>query len=173
MLVDRDHLQRHALGDGRRGVGGVEVAHVEAALADLHQSLLLAGHVYAGLGKKEKAMAAQQRGLDVAESSLLLDPGDIRALYLGANGLASMGEKGKALEWLERALALQPHDPMLLYNAGCVYAILGMTTEALSCLEQAYEEGITQRGWYANDSNLDSLRAHPRFQALLGKMSSN
>ncbi|MCB0568990.1 MAG: tetratricopeptide repeat protein [Phaeodactylibacter sp.] len=138
-----------------------------------YQSLLLAGHVYAGLGKKEKAMAAQQRGLDVAESSLLLDPGDIRALYLGANGLASMGEKGKALEWLERALALQPHDPMLLYNAGCVYAILGMTTEALSCLEQAYEEGITQRGWYANDSNLDSLRAHPRFQALLGKMSSN
>ncbi|MCB0553203.1 MAG: tetratricopeptide repeat protein [Phaeodactylibacter sp.] len=136
-----------------------------------YQSLLLAGHVYAGLGKKDKAIAAQRRGLEVAESWLLLDPLDLRALYLGANGLASLGEKGKALEWLQRALSLRPDDPMLLYNAGCVYAILGMTEEALSCLEHAYEEGITQWGWYANDSNLKGLRKHPRFQALLQKMS--
>lgn len=136
-----------------------------------YQSLLLAGQVYAGLGKREKAIAAQHRGLEVAEGNLLLDPTDLRALYLGANGLASLGEKEKALAWLERALSINPSDPMLLYNAGCVYAILGMNEEALSCLEHAYEEGITQWGWYANDSNLNGLRKHPRFQALLGKMS--
>lgn len=136
-----------------------------------YQSLLLAGHVYAGLGKTEKARAAQRRGVEVAESSLLLNPHDLRALYLGANGLVALGDKERGLEWLSRALEIEPDDPMLLYNAGCVYAMIGMPDEALDCLEHAYIAGITQSGWYANDNNLDSLRDHPRFIALLKKMS--
>ena len=43
--------------------------------------------------------------------------------------------------------------------------------EALDCLEKAVALGLTQKGWYANDSNLDSLRALPRFRALMDGLS--
>ena len=62
---------------------------------------------------------------------------------------------------------LDPQDSMLLYNAACVYALLGMKDDALSALEASYKAGLTLRGWYENDNNLDSLRKHPRFIRLM------
>ena len=34
----------------------------------------------------------------------------------------------------------------------------------------AVAAGVTQKEWYENDSNLDSVRAHRRFKALLEMM---
>ncbi|MCB0595205.1 MAG: tetratricopeptide repeat protein [Lewinellaceae bacterium] len=135
------------------------------------QSLLLAGQVYADLGRADKASAARRRGVEVAESRLLLDPDDSRALYLGANGLVALGETEKGLEWARQSLALAPEDPMVLYNAGCVFALLGRQVEAMECLEKAYEKGISQREWYENDSNLDGLRGLPQFRTLLERIA--
>ncbi len=87
-----------------------------------------------------------------------------------ANGLVALGETEQGIEWLQRALALEPDDAMLLYNAGCIYALAHQSDEALECLEQSVSAGVTQKEWYENDSNLDALRAHPRFKALLETM---
>ncbi len=135
------------------------------------QSLLLAGQVYADLGREDKARAARRRGVEVAESGLLLDPDNTRALYLGANGLAALGETDTGLEWARHALERAPEDPMVLYNVGCVFALAGRQMDAIECLEKAYENGISQREWYENDSNLDGLRGLPRFQALLERIA--
>ena len=135
------------------------------------QSLLLAGQVYADLGRADKAHAARRRGVEVAESSLLLDPEDTRAHYLGANGLVALGETQKGREWARHALTIAPEDPMVLYNVGCVFALLGLNVEAMECLEKAYEKGISQREWYENDSNLNGLRGLPRFQSLLERIT--
>jgi hypothetical protein len=48
-----------------------------------------------------------------------------------------------------------------------------MKAEALSCLESSYKAGLTLRGWYENDGNLDSLRDHPRFVKLMNQMSDD
>ncbi len=61
----------------------------------------------------------------------------------------------------------RPDDSMALYNLGCIYSLAGEADEALGCLERAVALGLTQRGWYEHDSNLDPLRTLPRFQALL------
>ncbi|MCB9352186.1 MAG: tetratricopeptide repeat protein [Lewinellaceae bacterium] len=135
------------------------------------QSLLLAGQVYADLGRADKARAARRRGVEVAESSLLLDPGNTRAFYLGANGLVALGETEKGLQWARHALSIAPEDPMVLYNVGCIFALLGRRVEAMECLEKAYEKGISQREWYENDSNLDGLRGLPQFQELLNRIA--
>lgn len=135
-----------------------------------YQSLMLAGQVYADLGQAKRSEACRRKAVDIAAKHLDLNPGDIRALYMGANGLVALGEREKGLAWLQRALTLQPNDSMLLYNAGCIYALCGMSAPALSCLERAFEKGITQRGWYEHDSNLDSLRELPRFQRLLARI---
>ena len=138
--------------------------------SDDYQSLLLAGQCYADLGEMERSAEARRRGIAIAEEALEINPGDTRALYMGANGLVALGENKKGLEWLKRALTLEPDDAMVLYNAACVYSLLHMIDEALICLEKAFVAGLTLKGWYENDSNLDNLRSHPRFRKLLAGM---
>jgi len=135
-----------------------------------YQSILLAGQIYQDMGLEKEALEARRRGVAIAEKHLQLNPGDTRALYMGANGLVNIGEIDEGLEWLTRALTIDPTDPMLLYNAGCIYALVGMTDPALDCLERSVAAGLTQRGWFENDSNLDQVRGQPRFQALLRQM---
>lgn len=135
-----------------------------------YQSILLAAQSYNDIGSKEMARRLRERGVEIAEKRLELNPGDTRALYMAANTLAFLDQPEKSFALIQRALALEPGDSMLLYNAACVYALLGMPQEALNCAEKAFEAGLTLRGWYENDSNLDSIREEPRFKELMKKM---
>ena len=65
---------------------------------------------------------------------------------------------------------MDPDEPMVLYNVACVYALMGQTDEALTCLEKAVMRGYAHKQWIEHDSDLNSLRVHPRFQALLARM---
>jgi TolB-like protein/Flp pilus assembly protein TadD len=132
-----------------------------------YQSPLLVAPVYDTLGRHAKAEATRRRGVRVVEERLRLNPGDVRALYMGANGLMALGETEKGLEWAALALVMDPNEPMVLYNVACIYSVAGKTEDALDCLERAAETGLSQREWYENDSDLDPLREHPRFKALM------
>lgn len=133
-------------------------------------SPLLIGPVYDKLGRPEDARAARERGLALAERHIDLHPDDARALYMGANGFAALGETGKGRDWARRARRIDPDDPMLLYNLGCFHSLAGDAEEAIDCLERAAAGGLLQKGWYENDGDLDPLRGHPRFKALLERM---
>jgi len=131
---------------------------------------LLVAQVYQELGRPEDARAARERGVGLVEKHIDLHPDDARALYMGANGLVALGEKGKGLDWARRARRIDPDDPMLLYNLGCIHALAGDLEEAIDCLERAAAGGLLQKGWYEHDGDLDPLRGHPRFKALLERM---
>ncbi len=100
-----------------------------------------------------------------------LNPDDARALYLGAGALIEFGERERVLEWASRALAIDPEDPAILYNVACSYSLAGKVEEAIDCLEKALKTGMAHKEWIEYDADLDSLRSHPRFQALLAQMS--
>jgi tetratricopeptide (TPR) repeat protein len=133
-----------------------------------YQSPLLVAQIYDDLGRPQGARAARERGVRVAEEHLKLNPDDARAVYMAANGLVALGERERGREYARRALAMEPDEPMVLYNVGCVYSLLGHVEEAIDCLEKAARNGLRQEGWFEHDSNLDPLRAHPRFRSLLG-----
>jgi len=135
-----------------------------------YQSPLLVGQIYDDLGRPEEAAVSRRRGVAIAEEHLDLNPDDVRALYMGANGLVALGENEKGLDWARRALALEPDDPMVIYNVACIYSLAGQAAEALDCIERAVDAGLTQRGWLEHDSNLDLIRKEPRFQALLKRL---
>ena len=137
---------------------------------DDYQASLLVGQVYDELRRPDDARAARLRGIALAEARLELHPDDVRALYMGANGLVALGERERGLEWAGRARGLAPRDPMLLYNLGCIYSLAGEPEEALDCLEQAFALGLAQKGWYEHDTDLAPLRSQKRFQALLARM---
>ena len=135
------------------------------------QSLFLAGKCYTDLEEISRGDELKREGVRVAEEHLRFNPQDPRAWYLGANGLAVLGEHDKSLDWLTKALELEPDDPIVLYNAGCTYALLGKVQEALDFLERSFQSGVAQKKWYAHDSDLNLLHDHPRFIALLEKMN--
>ena len=62
---------------------------------------------------------------------------------------------------------MRPDDPVLLYNVGCTFALLELTEPALEALENAAGKGLNHKAWLERDSNLDCLRTHPRFRAIL------
>ncbi len=137
---------------------------------DDYQAPLLVAQSYEVLGRPEEGTASRRRGVAIAEEHLGLNPDDVRALYMGANGLVALGEYEKGLDWARRALTLEPDDPMVLYNVACIYSLAGRAAEALDCLEKSVDAGLTQRGWFEHDSNLDFVRDDPRFQALLKRL---
>ncbi|MFQ5816993.1 MAG: protein kinase [Terriglobia bacterium] len=135
-----------------------------------YQAPTLLAMVYKGLGRPADAEATYRRALQVIEKHLELHPDDARALYFGANALCQLGERARSAEWAKQALAMDPEDPGVLYNVACVYALLGKAEEAIDCLEKSITSGMGQKEWIEHDSDLASLRSHPRFQALLARL---
>jgi adenylate cyclase len=137
---------------------------------DDYQSPLLVAQIYDDLGRPADAVASRKKGIELSERHLRLNPDDARALYMAANGLVALGQRERGQQLAERALAIRPDDPMLLYNVGCIFSMLSRVEIAMECLEKAARNGLSQKGWYEHDSNLDPLRTHPRFQELLRKL---
>ncbi len=135
-----------------------------------YQPVLMAAMPLKGLGRKAEAQAMLRRGLQVVERHLELNPDDARALILGALALVQLGDLERGLDWARRALALDPEDSGQLYNLACLYAVAGQSEEAISCLARAIQNGFGHKEWLENDSDLDSLRGHPKFQALVNRL---
>jgi len=128
------------------------------------QAVCLLSSVYQALGQTEKARECQRRGYEIIEKYLELKPDDARALYLGSTSLIGLGETERGLEWADRAVAIDPTDTGILYNEA------GRVEEAIVYLEKAVTGGFNQKEWIINDGDLDPLRDHPRYKALIESM---
>jgi len=137
---------------------------------DDYQAPVFRWQALVALGRKADAEACHKQALQVLERHVELNPEDSRALNLGGVVLARGGRGEQARDWVKRALAIDPEDSWMLYNTACFYAVQGERDEAIKCLEQALELGFGHREWIEHDSDLDSLRDHPRFQGLLAQL---
>jgi serine/threonine protein kinase/Flp pilus assembly protein TadD len=135
------------------------------------QAPSLLGSIYHGLGQRDKAVEYQRRSFEIIEKHLELHPDDARALYLGSGSLIGTGEIERGLEWASRAVAIDPTDTSILYNVACAYSEAGRVEEAIDYLEKAVAAGFFQKEWIINDGDLDPLRDHPRYQALIEGMA--
>ena len=140
---------------------------------DDFQSLMLLGTTFTGLGRAAEAEATFRRVLPVIEKHLELHPDDARAVYFAANAYGQIGQRERAAQWAGRAREMDPEEPSILYNVACVYSNLGEVEKAVECLEKAVAHGFSDKQWLMHDSDLDALRGHPRFQALLNRMAED
>jgi TolB-like protein len=134
------------------------------------QAPILLRQIYRTLGRDEEALAAARRGTERAERRLELNPDDTRALNLALGGLVELAEKEKVIEFAERSLAIDGDNPDTLYNVACGFARIGEPERSLDCLERASMRGMAIAKWAENDSDLDSLRALPRFREVMEKL---
>jgi non-specific serine/threonine protein kinase len=137
---------------------------------DDYQSLGLLASTYEGLERRDDALAAHRRCLLLVQKHLEVHPDDARAVYMGALSWVQLGQVERGLEWARRALDMDPEETSILYNVACVYSLHGDVEDALDCLEKAVQQGFGHKEWIVNDSDLATLRDHPRFKALLARL---
>jgi adenylate cyclase len=157
---------------GRLEDAAERFARAHEARPDEYQAAVLRTRMLRALGREAEAREAERHGLEIIERHLEIHPDDVRAIYMGAGCLVTLGDHGRARGWLERALAAGEGEHWVLYNVACVYARLGDLERALDLLEgdeQIGRGGLVQRTWIANDSDLMSLHGHPRFEKLLAR----
>jgi adenylate cyclase len=136
---------------------------------DDYQSPALSIQIYRSLGRPADMQTAARKAVERAESGLARQPENPRPAYLGAAALITLGDKDRAREWLARALATDPDDIWTQYNVACVYTALGDIGRAFDLLERILPHAghELKHGWIKNDSDLDPLRDHPRYQKIL------
>jgi adenylate cyclase len=138
-----------------------------------YQSPLLVAQIYDDLGETENAKQSRLLGIKAAETKLMLNPDDTRALYMGANGFVGLGQYNQGLEWVQQALAIDPDEPMVLYNVACIQSLAKKYEDALDSLEKAVQSGLNQKNWLEHDSNLEPLRKSPRYKKLIKQLSKS
>jgi adenylate cyclase len=123
------------------------------------------------LGRAEEAREADQEAVHLINKYLEVNPNEARAYSLGASPLARLGEREHSKQWSEQAIALAPNDPVILYNAACNLAQLGEHDSALDGLERSIAAGVAVSDWIKHDPDFESLRDHPRFQAIVRRIT--
>ena len=136
-----------------------------------YQARLLRVQILRGIGREHEAKSYAKKAIKVVERHLEWHPDDARALYLGAGSLILLGDIERAERWLQRALQIAPDDSIVLYNVACNFTTLNRVDEAIDYLEQAVEKGTINAEWARNDADLEKLHGHPRFEALLDRVS--
>jgi len=157
----------------REGRIGEAVPYFEKAASlmdsDWHNSSMLMS-CYHGPGDEENLQRAARMTLERAQAALAKDPTNGAAIAVGACALARFGEEDRAREWIQRALLLDPTNLSMRYNLGCaLITALHDADAALDVLEPFFEEvksPIHVKHLMA-DPDLDSVRDHPRFKAML------
>jgi serine/threonine protein kinase/tetratricopeptide (TPR) repeat protein len=135
------------------------------------QSATLLAFALKVVGRPDEVEAAQREGLARGLRHVSLNPDDARGLYVVAQSLAELGRRDECLEWARRMIAQAPDDPYILYGNVCVLARIGMIDEALACFEQAVRRGFVQKAWIEHDTDLDPIRDHPTYRALVATLT--
>jgi len=134
---------------------------------DDYESPLLATTMYQAAGNTEDALRMAKVGVERAERILQDYPDNQRAYYLGSAGLFVLGQHDRAKEWGELALQMNPDDPATRYNCACLFSKFGDVERALALLENS----VISRTWIENDADLDPLRDHPGYAAIVAALA--
>jgi len=141
-----------------------------------YRSLGLLAKSYKALGLQQEFMVAARQCLERVEAEIEAHPDNAGALAFGSTVLAETGQRVRAEDWAARAIMIGPDDYVVRYNAARAYALLGKPEAALDWLERAFDSSaVWQRRlalWMRSDGDIDPLRDHPRFRALLQRLEA-
>lgn len=158
LLLERGELERAAK----------LFEHAAEIRSDDYLSPLMLVAVCRSLGRDVERTGWARLAVERAERALDLHPENSGPAHRGAVALAHLGERDRAQDWADRALAIDPEDIVAHYNIACMHSILGNVEEAIGLLEKVLPHSShAHLLWCKYDSDLDPVRAHPRYQKLL------
>src|SRR3954452_16033080 len=119
------------------------------------------------------AAAARLQARDAAGAARMLEaitarePANGRAWRMLGTAYQGSKEIDKALAAYRKALDIEPDSPQVLYNIGTTFAMKPDVTAAFEWLGRAKATRKIDMTQIESDPNLSSLKADPRFHALL------
>ena len=121
------------------------------------------------VGDAEGIRRAAQITLERAKKALSQDQSNGSAMGFVVSALAALGEAERAKEWIARALLVDPDNLNMRYNFACDLSThLQDANGALDLLEPLFARMAKFYLDYAkSDPDLDAIRDHPRFTAML------
>ena len=125
---------------------------------------------YSAPGNEDLLRKAAKTTLERAERAIAKDPTDGPALAAGANALANLGEKERALEWIRRALFLDPDNLVMRYNLGCaLIRDIDAVDEAVETFQPFFEklQSPMHLRHLEVDPDINPIRDDPRFKRML------
>jgi adenylate cyclase len=144
------------------------IVRYEKAASLMEDTYLMTGMLvscYKAIGDEDGAQRAAQRCLVSAERIVAQQPDNGSAMSF----VVTVGETERAKEWTARAMLLDPDNLNMRYNFACMLVLdLNDPEGALDLLGPLFEKvRIDSVNWAKTDPDLDALREHPRFQAML------
>ena len=144
----------------------------EKAAAAMETDFSAAGMLvscYKALGEAENARLAAHRLLVRTEKIVAMEPDNGSAMGQLVSALAQLGQTERAKEWMERAILLDPDNLNMRYNFACALVTdLHDFDAALDLLARPMEKFRPDSlHWIKIDPDLDLIRDHPRFKAML------
>jgi len=148
------------------------IACYEKAGALMETDYVTAGMLvscYRAVGDEEGALRAARRSLARAERIVAHEPVNGSAMSFAVSALAALGEAERAKEWAARAMLLDPDNLNMRYNFACMLVLeLHDHEGALDILDPLFQlVGIDALKWSQSDVDLDAIRDHPRFKAMI------
>lgn len=80
------------------------------------------------------------------------------------------GRIADGLRMDRKLVRLLPENATAHYNLACSLALSKRQTDAIRSLERAIDLGYTDVDWMLQDPDLEDLKRHPGFAAILAKM---
>lgn len=80
------------------------------------------------------------------------------------------GRIADGLRMDRKLVRLQPKNPTAHYNLACSLALSKRKNDALKSLDAAVKLGYEDFDWMSQDPDLEGLKQHPHFEALLNQL---
>ena len=104
------------------------------------------------------------------ESILGRDPCYTEVIELLGSLYTKQGRIADGLRMDRKLVRLQPANPTAHYNLACSLALSRRKADALRSLRDAVKLGYSDLDWMQQDPDLEGLKAHPEFSALLEQL---
>jgi tetratricopeptide (TPR) repeat protein len=104
------------------------------------------------------------------ESVLARDPSYPDVIELLGGLYTKQGRIADGLRMDRKLVRLQPDNATAHYNLACSLALSKRKRDALRSLRQAVELGYRDFDWMSQDPDLEDLKSHPEFDALLAQL---
>lgn len=104
------------------------------------------------------------------ESVLRRNASDATVLELLGGLYTRQGRIADGLRMDRRLVKLQPGNATAHYNLACSLALSKRNSDALRELQTAVQLGYSDFDWMQQDPDLEALKHHPKFQAMLQKL---
>jgi adenylate cyclase len=119
-------------------------------------------------GDTEHMCRAAQRAVARAEKIIAREPDNGSVIGSGVLALAVLGEIERTEEWMERGTLLDPDNMRMRYDFACAKVQLRDFESAVDLLGPLFATyGVEALDWAKIDPDLDQIRDHPRFRAML------